>query len=345
MKKSIITLSVVALVSGPFFHAGHAAPAESLDEFGKKLVLPTYQALAAHAGELTQAVEAAAQSPSAETVQSARDTWTATREPWERSEAFLFGPVDTEGHDPNLDSWPVNVTDLKKVIDPATGPESLDADAVNSLDEGARGFHVVEYLLFADADGNPVSAEKAAELLKAEPRRSAYMVATAKALETQAKALLNDYAPEGNNFVGVIANAGEGSDVYTTPGAAFSDIVNAMAGIADESSQAKLLEPAEEGDVTLLESRFSGNTLTDVLNNIEGIQRASIYIKPLVEDKELQGEMANAINKYHSSVQAIPAAFNEEPGEAKDAVRKAAQDGAALRDLLEQKIAPVVRNS
>jgi putative iron-regulated protein len=345
MKNSLIAFSVAAVLSGPFSLTSHAAAPQALDEFGKQLVLPTYQTLAERTGELTEAVEAAAQSPSAETVEKAREVWKASREPWERSEAFLFGPVDTEGHDPNLDSWPVNVTDLKKVIDPATGPDTLDVDAVNSLDEGARGFHVVEYLLYADAEGNPVSAEKAAELLDAAPRRSAYLVAAAKALEAQSEALLNDYAPDGNNFVGVIAEAGEDSEVYATRGAALSDIVNAMAGIADESSQAKLLEPAEEGDVTLLESRFSGTTLTDVLNNIAGIERAGEIVKPVVQDEALREELAQAIDEYQTRVEAIPAEFNQNPGEALEAVRNASEAGAALRDLIEQKIAPAARNA
>ena len=36
--------------------------------------------------------------------------------PWEQSEGFLFGPVETEGIDPGIDSWPVNMADLDAVL-------------------------------------------------------------------------------------------------------------------------------------------------------------------------------------------------------------------------------------
>jgi len=346
MKNSILILVVAAFAGGSLASAAEESSAGgALETFAGKLVLPTYEQLGERSGELVVAVEAAAETPSAETIEKARGAWVATREPWEVSEAFLFGPVDTEGHDPSLDSWPVNIADLEKVIDPETGPETLDGKSLGSLDEGTRGFHVVEYLLFADPEGNSVSAEQVATLLSEQPRRTAYLVAATKALDAQAKALLADYAPDGKDFVGQIATAGDGSKVYSTQAAALSEIGNAMAGIADESSQAKLLAPAEEGDVTLLESRFSKNTLTDVLNNIAGIQRASVIIKPVVKDPALQAELEKAIDKYQTSVEEIPASFNDDPAAAKSAVEKAAEAGAALRDLIEQKIVPEVKKA
>ena len=44
------------------------------------------------------------------------NAWVAARVPWEQSEGFLFGPVDTFGYDPAMDSWPVNRTDLDAVL-------------------------------------------------------------------------------------------------------------------------------------------------------------------------------------------------------------------------------------
>lgn len=346
MKSALITFSLSALLIGPLItNAQSTSNKTPLSEFSQQLVLPTYQSLAERSGILVKTVKAVVESPSAKTVTGARQAWVATREPWEMSEAFLFGPVDTEGHDPNLDSWPVNVTDLKKVINPTTGPETLDVKAVESLSEGARGFHVVEYLLFADLEGQSISPERTAELLKSDPRRGAYLIAATEALDAQADALLADYAPSGKNFVGEIAKAGTGSEVYLTHAAALSEIVNAMAGIADESSQEKLLAPAEASDVTLLESRFSGNTLTDVLNNIAGIQRAAVIIQPVLNNETLQTELTKAVSDYQASVEAIPATFNQKPGSTKSAVEKAAVAGAALRDLIEQKIVPAVRQS
>ena len=40
--------------------------------------------------------------------ETACNAWITAREPWEESEAFLFGPVDELGLDPNMDSWPLD---------------------------------------------------------------------------------------------------------------------------------------------------------------------------------------------------------------------------------------------
>lgn len=38
------------------------------------------------------------------------------REPWEKSEAFLFGPVDAMGLDPNMDSWPLDQASIIQIL-------------------------------------------------------------------------------------------------------------------------------------------------------------------------------------------------------------------------------------
>jgi len=335
-------LALAAALSAVSVHADSSG--NPLAAFVQQLVLPTYAALSERTDALAGAAGAVLESPSPETVEAARSSWLAARVPWERSEAFLFGPVDQEGHDPYLDSWPVNVTDLRKVLDPATGPKTLNAATVDSLSEGLRGFHVVEYLLFADADGNPVDAAEAAGLFAADTRRGEYLVAASEALRDQAAALLADYDPAGGDFTGQIISAGNGSEVYLTRAAALSDIVNAMAGIADESAQEKLLAPAVEQDVTILESRFSGNTLGDVLDNIGGIDAASeLVLRSVLEDADLKQRLFAAIALYRAKVLAIPPSFNVDPAATKSEVEEAAAAGAALLLLLEEEVVPAVR--
>lgn len=42
--------------------------------------------------------------------------WKSTRQSWEQSEGFLFGPVATNNIDPRIDTWPVNYVDLDSVL-------------------------------------------------------------------------------------------------------------------------------------------------------------------------------------------------------------------------------------
>ena len=77
-----------------------------LSDFANTVVLATYTELDKKAGELLSTVKALAADPTQGNLEKAQQAWKATRTPWEQSESFLFGPVDTQGLDPALDSWP-----------------------------------------------------------------------------------------------------------------------------------------------------------------------------------------------------------------------------------------------
>ena len=47
---------------------------------------------------------------------TACNAWITAREPWEESEAFLFGPVDELGLDPNMDSWPLDQNAIVQIL-------------------------------------------------------------------------------------------------------------------------------------------------------------------------------------------------------------------------------------
>ena len=85
------------------------------------------------------------------------------REPWETSEAFLFGPVDEYGLDPNMDSWPldqdaiVQIMKSQKWTDLEWKPGD-DAAKVESA-QNVRGFHTLEFLVFKDGKARTVPAK------------------------------------------------------------------------------------------------------------------------------------------------------------------------------------------
>ncbi|MEK7253217.1 MAG: imelysin family protein, partial [Bacteroidota bacterium] len=87
-----------------------------LANLGNNVILKTYDDLRDAAAALQSATAALEADPTAANLEAARAAWVAARSPWEQSEGFLFGPVDQEGLDPSLDSWPVNVTDLDNVL-------------------------------------------------------------------------------------------------------------------------------------------------------------------------------------------------------------------------------------
>lgn len=128
------------------------------------VVLPTYDNLKSLNASLYQAVLRLQQEPSDANFQAAANAWLAARQPWETSEAFLFGPVDSEGLDPNMDSWPLDVDAIVNILnsgnyDNLNWADGDSDDAVEAA-QSVRGFHTLEFLLFKNGkprtthDGN-----------------------------------------------------------------------------------------------------------------------------------------------------------------------------------------------
>ncbi len=110
------------------------------------VIVKGYNDLGAQATKLSSALTALKDAPSAENVQNARDAWRDTREFWEAGEGHIFGPVDTLGVDPKVDSWPVDKAQLDGALD-GWDPELSNIDGFPTT---MKGFHAIEYLLFGD---------------------------------------------------------------------------------------------------------------------------------------------------------------------------------------------------
>lgn len=121
------------------------------------VVLPTYKELAEKNAALYTAIIALGSSTTNNTFSAACEAWMNARQPWETSEAFLFGPVDQMGLDPNMDSWPLDQDAIVKILtsgnyDALNWTDGDSDDAIEAA-QGLRGFHTLEFLLFKN--GNP----------------------------------------------------------------------------------------------------------------------------------------------------------------------------------------------
>ena len=79
-----------------------------INQYVDAVVLPTYSDLKTKNSALYDAVVAFGNNPSNAGFSKICEAWLTAREPWESSEAFLFGPVADYGLDPNMDSWPLD---------------------------------------------------------------------------------------------------------------------------------------------------------------------------------------------------------------------------------------------
>ena len=126
------------------------------------VVLPTYSDLKDKVETLYDKVNALAENPTNQAFKDACDAWISAREPWEKSEAFLFGPVADQGLDPNMDSWPLDQAAIVNILNSGdysqmewSGDYIEDSDAISAA-QNVRGFHTLEFLLFKDGQARTV---------------------------------------------------------------------------------------------------------------------------------------------------------------------------------------------
>ena len=123
-------------------------------DYVNNVVKPTYELLVTRNVALNNAVRALANNPSTSTFAAAANAWMEAREPWEMSEAFLFGPVADLGLDPNMDSWPLDAAALRNILnngkfeDLEWEGEFDEEDETIGAAQNVRGFHTLEFLLF-----------------------------------------------------------------------------------------------------------------------------------------------------------------------------------------------------
>lgn len=135
-----------------------ACSEEELDPIVTKyvddVVLPTYKDLSEKNQALYTAVTTFVNNPTSANMSACATAWMNSRQPWETSEAFLFGPVDALGLDPNMDSWPLDQDAIVNILnsgnyDDLNWSDSDSEDAIEAA-QNLRGFHTLEYLIFKD---------------------------------------------------------------------------------------------------------------------------------------------------------------------------------------------------
>jgi uncharacterized iron-regulated protein len=258
-----------------------------LEQYVNSTIIPTYKSLAEAALEMRAANEALKTNPTDESMKKASDAWMKARIWWEKSEAFLFGPVSEDGFDidGHIDSWPLDLDEIKKSI--AAGANITGATAWN-LDAEVIGFHVTEYLLYRDGKSRPVSDLTPPELK--------YLTATTDALvwdcvlayvawagEEHVSEAIKAVFQENSEIVELLnkssyknyaAKMKDASGFSNSFASAVSQIAIGAAEIAGEVGATKIEAPYSSRKVEEVESWYSWHSIDDYKNNIESIKNA-----------------------------------------------------------------------
>lgn len=313
--------------------AGEFDAAPVLTGVVDSVIVPTYAELASKSALLRQKAQAIVDSGSTPArVAAAQDAWKAARSPWERSEAFLFGPVDQEGIDPSLDSWPVDTLGMQAILQ---GSDAITTELLKGQDGTVKGFHAIERILWgSEAIGG---------------RRAAYLEAASGALVHDADRLLTGWT---GGTASKFKAAGRSGSPWVSVGAALQELANGTIGIADEVGSGKIGSPVEENNPLLEESRFSGNSLEDFRNNILGIRDVYLGSRGGVSrdgfrlvvaslDPSADAAVRAAIDDAVASIDAIGVSFADGLANHPDRVRTAAEKSTRLGQLLQGRLLPL----
>jgi uncharacterized iron-regulated protein len=278
-----------------------------LDRAANDVITQSYAELDTEAETLVTKVEALSESGATETeVTEARDQWKATREKWEATEAYLFGPVDAGGHDPAMDSWPLDKGNI-------TYSDNTDFD---SKEDNLKGFHAVEYLLWNGlvTNGEETAAE-ARDRLNGSSDQVTYLVNAAKDIESHTTDL---HTAWDTGFADTLRTAGEsGNSTYGSQSAGVQQLIEGVEIIANEVASGKIGGPFGTKTVEEVESRFSGNSINDFTNNMRGIRNVWLGtldgsenangLKAFVQthDADLTTQVEDAIDEAIDAVKAI----------------------------------------
>ncbi|MFR9619928.1 MAG: imelysin family protein [Rikenellaceae bacterium] len=285
-----------------FAPSGSVDGADVLTSYADDVVITRYENLATLAGKLYAEVQKlTGGADEAAQIKVAAEAWVATRLAWERTEAYLFGPVDLYKIDPGIDSWPLALSSLADAIKGYTSGSYTDYNIKNDNGE-LKGFHTVEFLLFEDGAAKSVltdfnntaitASDYGLDVLTGAEVQT-FLEAIAKELYYNTARLVAEWDSVDNDVVeaanaaglDVLTNNGGGYyDDFTTAGDdessysslsdALSVILESAAGIADEVGAVKINDPYVSKNVLDVESWFSWNSVYDFTDNIIGIKEA-----------------------------------------------------------------------
>jgi predicted lipoprotein len=314
----------------------------ALVDFTNNSAISGYSKLSANASILNSAIQTLNATSTDDNLATAKTAWLNMRQTWEQCEGFLFGPIEDNDYDPNMDTWPTDYNQMDSLL---ASSNALEVSDIQNLTLSLRGFHPIEYLIF----GNHGS-RKAADLTA---RQKKYMISLATDLTNTCNALYLSWTSAPTNFAEQVTGAGTSNSKYAKKQDVYMAIVGAMSDICDEVGASKMKEPFEAKDSFLVESPYSGNSLTDFKNNIIGAQNVYLGVnggkglKDLVAaknkslDNTIQAQFTAAINSFNN----ITVVYEEAIFTQRTQVQQTMDALATLQSTIENQLVPFVQQN
>ncbi len=275
-----------------------------LADFTNVVAVPGYLQLDNAAVSLNTSILSFNSSPTEANLTAAKNAWKNMRGIWENCEGYLFGPVEDNDYDPNIDTWPTDYVQMDSLL---ASTNALGLVQVENITLSLRGYHPIEYIIFGN-NGSRTAASITA-------RQKIYMASLSTDIKNTCHQLYLSWTATPTNYAQQVIKAGTGSIVYTKKKDAYLAIVESLIGICEEVGDGKMKDPFDALDPSIVESPYSGNSISDFRNNIVGLQ--NVYLgnyagingkgindlvtaKNIALDNKLQSQMTAAINSFNN---------------------------------------------
>jgi putative iron-regulated protein len=307
------------------------------------VVVPTYDSLGARSARMASAIAALAANPTDSALHTAQTIWKSARANFEFNEAFEFGPIETLGVDPAVDTWPIDEAGIDAII---ASSDTLTPTFIDGLTTTLKGFHGVEYILFG-INGSTTAASLT-------PRQLQYLVAASQDVANETALLVTAWSPSGGNYIGAVLTAGQPSSPYATTSGPREDLVSQMISQPGQIAY-KFTQPLATDSSIYEESLYSDNTLGDIESNIAGV--AAVYyggdaaspghgLGALVaaKDPTLDATVRSELATATAAIAAIQPTFNIALHQDPSALQAAAQATLTLQTTMINLVGPLLGN-
>lgn len=310
------------------------------------VVYENYSDALLKAEQLKTSIDNFVASPSALTLEAAKQAWLAARNPYGQTEVYRFygGPIDDDfGPEGLLNAWPMDEAFLDYVQGNATSGiindvanyPTLSKSVIESLNETGGetniscGFHAVEFLLWGqDLSASSAGARPYTDYLTVggtaanAERRAEYLQICAELIVDHLQEMVDAWSPNSSsNYRSTFV--GQNSDI------SLKYILQGMGFLSKGELAGERLEVAYDTQLQEDEhSCFSDNTHNDVLMNAQAIKNVylgtytksngsvvgtkGIYEILKVKKEDLAETLLTAVSQSVVTCSEIPAPFDQQ---------------------------------
>jgi len=223
--------------------------AAMLKNYGENLIIPAVSQLQSSVQELNNVLLNFTNNLTIENLEAAKNAWQMAYLDFMHVNSFNFGPGGEQGLNKSITeeagTWPTNTALIEGNIEAANY-------ALNDFNRDNRGFHAIDYLLFADDASTTLAAFENAN-------RRAYLLAVSARLNQQITTLNNAWT--SGYYAEFIANSG--TDVGSSTSLLYNEFVKSFEALKNFKIALPLgLRAGQtQAEPQLVEARYSANSL------------------------------------------------------------------------------------